>query len=184
MFFAISHGQNRAILKKGKTDEREDAFNYLTKKLNKYKVGAFGMNNVEPIWGSNFFYHLSKSKIGLNISRGDYQKLYSSDRISSLIGNGLLVFLERKTKLNTMFKDKKEVIFFNNKEDLLKKIIYYLENFKIRKKIASNGCKKYHKKFNNIEVTKYMLAKLGFGNFKIIGFKYYENTDFILPLSK
>ena len=133
-FFAISHGQNRAILKKGKTDEREDAFNYLIKKLNKYKVGAFGINNVEPIWGSNFFYHLSKSKIGLNISRGDYQKLYSSDRISSLIGNGLLVFLERKTKLNTMFKDKKEVIFFNNKEDLLKKIIYYLENDKIRRK--------------------------------------------------
>ena len=42
---------------------------------------------------------------------------------------------------------------------------------------------KYHQKFNNIEVTKYMLAKLGFGNFKNI-FKCYENTDFILPLSK
>ena len=166
VFFAISHGQNRAILKKGKKDEREDAFNYLTKKLNKYKVGAFGINNVEPIWGSNFFYHLSKSKIGLNISRGDYQKLYSSDRISSLIGNGLLVFLERKTKLNSMFKDKKEVVFFDNKEDLLKKIIYYLENDKIRRKIARNGSKKYHKNFNNIEVTKYMLAKLGFGNYK------------------
>ena len=38
--------------------------------------------------------HLKKSKIALNISRGIYQKLYSSDRISSLIGNGLLVFLE------------------------------------------------------------------------------------------
>ena len=29
--------------------------------------------------------------MGLNISRGAYQNLYSSDRISSLIGNGLLV---------------------------------------------------------------------------------------------
>ena len=166
VFFAISHGQNRAILKKGKIDEREEAFTYLTNKLSKYKIGSFGMNKVEPIWGSNFFYHLSKSKIGLNISRGNYQKLYSSDRISSLIGNGLLVFLENKTNLNKMFKDKKEVVFFKNKKDLLKKIIYYLENDKIRIKIAKNGCNKYHKKYNNIQVTKYILAKLGFGKFK------------------
>ena len=88
------------------------------------------------------------------------QKLYSSDRISSLIGNGLLVFLENKTKLNKMFQDKKEVVFFNNKKDLLKKIIYYLENDKIRRRIARNGCKKYHQKFNNVEVTKYMLVRL------------------------
>ena len=40
------------------------------------------------------------------------------------------------------------------------------------------------KKFNNIEVTKYILAKLGLVILKIIGFKYYENTNFILPLSK
>ena len=35
--------------------------------------------------------------MGLNISRGAYQKKYSSDRISSLIGNGLLVFINSKT---------------------------------------------------------------------------------------
>ncbi len=166
VFFAISHGQNRAILKKGKIDERENAFNFLTNKLNKYKIGSFGINNVEPIWGSNFFYHLSKSKIGLNISRGNYQTLYSSDRISSLIGNGLLVFLESKTKLNKMLIDKKEVIFFKNKKDLLKKIIFYLKNDKLRIKIAKNGCEKYHKKYNNIEVTKFMLSELGFGKYK------------------
>ena len=40
--FAISHGQNRAVLKKGKTDEREDLFKYLIKKLNNYKVASFG----------------------------------------------------------------------------------------------------------------------------------------------
>ena len=180
VFFAISHGQNRAILKKGKIDERENAFNFLTNKLNKYKIGSFGLNNVEPIWGSNFFYHLSKSKIGLNISRGNYQTLYSSDRISSLIGNGLLVFLESKTKLNKMLIDKKEVIFLKIKKSF-KKIIFYLKNDKLRIKIAKNGCEKYHKKYNNIEVTKFMLSELGFGKYKKIGFKNYENTNFILP---
>ena len=116
LFFAISHGQNRVILKKGKTDERENDFIHLINKLNKYKIASFGLKNVEPIWGSNYFYHLSKSKIALNISRGKYQNLYSSDRISSLIGNGLLVFLEKKTNLQKMFKDKKEFVFFKNRD--------------------------------------------------------------------
>ena len=98
IFFAISHGQNRVILKHGKKDERENVFNYISDKLSNYKIASFGMNGVEPVWGSNYFYHLSRSKIALNISRGSYQKYYSSDRISSLIGNGLLVFLMIKLK--------------------------------------------------------------------------------------
>ncbi len=167
LFFAISHGQNRVILKKGKIDERENDFIHLIKKLNKYKIASFGLKNVEPIWGSNYFYHLSKSKIALNISRGKYQNLYSSDRISSLIGNGLLVFLEKKTNLQKMFKDKKEVIFFKNRDELIKKIIFYLKNDKQRKKVAKKGCQKYHKKFSNTNVAKYILNELNLINTKI-----------------
>ncbi len=171
LFFAISHGQNRVILKKGKTDEREDDFNHLINKLNKYKIASFGLKNVEPIWGSNYFYHLSKSKIALNISRGNYQNLYSSDRISSLIGNGLLVFLEKKTNLQKMFKDKKEVVFFKNRNELVKKIIFYLKNDSQRINIAKKGCQKYHKKFSNINVAKYILNELNLINVKINWFK-------------
>ncbi len=171
LFFAISHGQNRVILKKGKTDERENDFNHLINKLNKYKIASFGLKNVEPIWGSNYFYHLSKSKIALNISRGKYQNLYSSDRISSLIGNGLLVFLEKKTNLQKMFKDKKEVVFFKNRNELIKKIIFYLKNDSHRINIAKKGCQKYHKKFSNINVAKYILNELNLINVKINWFK-------------
>ena len=167
VFFAISHGQNRAVLKKGKTDEREDLFKYLIKKLNNYKVASFGFDQIEPIWGSNFFYHLSKSKIAINISRGKYQNLYSSDRISSLVGNGLLVFIESKTKLNKILKDKKEVIFFKNKHDLIKKIIFYLNRDKTRMEIAKKGHKVYHKKFSNVNVVKYILKELNFTKDKI-----------------
>ena len=167
VFFAISHGQNRAILKKGKTDEREDLYQFLINKLSDYKVASFGMNNIEPIWGSNFFYHLSKSKIAINISRGKYQNLYSSDRISSLLGNGLLVFIESKTKLNKIFKDKKEVIFFKNKYDLIKKIIFYLKRDKLRMEIAKRGHNIYHKKFSNINLVKFILNELNLTKDKI-----------------
>ena len=144
LFVAISHGQNRALLKKGKVDDREKLLNYLSKNLPNIKFAEFGYNGVERIWGGNYFHYLSKSKMSLNISRGTYQNLYSSDRISSLLGNGLLVFTNNKTKMNK-FLSKKEIVYFYNKQDLVKKIIFYSKNDKLRSKIAKKGYHKYHR---------------------------------------
>ena len=159
LFVAISHGQNRGLLKKGKIDDREKLLNYLTKNLPNIKFAEFGYKGVEPIWGENYFHYLSNSKMSLNISRGNYQNLYSSDRISSLIGNGLLVFTNIKTKMNK-FLNNKEIIYFNDKKDLVKKIIYYSQNDKLRKKIAKNGYLKYHKHFSNKIVTDYICGEV------------------------
>ena len=171
VFLAISHGQNRAILKKNKQDDRENYLNQIINELSEFKFTSFGFNNIEPIWGSNYFFHLTKSKLALNISRGKYQKLYSSDRISSLMGNGLLVFLDKKTGLQKMIKDKKEAIYFNNKKELINKIKYYLNNDRERIKIAKKGCLNYHKKFANTNVVKFILSELGFTKDNINWFK-------------
>ena len=160
IFSAISHGQNRGILKKGKFDEREKSINKLIFNLPEIKFASFGMDNVEPIWGANFYYYLSKSKIGLNISRGSYQKLYSSDRISSLIGNGLLTFINRKTDFNKLFTNK-EIIFYNNEKELINKIKYYNLNDKMRKKIAKAAYNKYHMHMNNKIISNYILNSVG-----------------------
>jgi hypothetical protein len=157
MFVAISHGQNRGILKKGKFDEREKFINELISDLPQLKFAQFGLNNFEPIWGSNYYHYLSKTKMALNISRGKYQNKYSSDRISSLIGNGLLVFLNEKTQFQKILKSN-EVVYFKNKKDLLKKITFYNLNDKERVKIAKSGYKKYHKFMNNKIISKYIMA--------------------------
>ena len=115
IFVAISHGQNRGILKKGKTDEREQFINKLIHNLPQNKFAQFGVNNFEPIWGSNYYHYLSKSKMALNISRGSYQQKYSSDRISSLIGNGLLVFIIKKTNFHNILSKKKLSIILTMK---------------------------------------------------------------------
>ena len=98
--------------------------------------------------------------MALNISRGNYQRLYSSDRISSLLGNGLLVFANIKTKMNK-FLTKKEIIYYSSKEDLVKKIMFYNKNDKLRVKIAKNGYFKYHKHFSNQIVTNYICGEVG-----------------------
>jgi len=158
LFFALSHGQNRGYFKKNFNDERDfylKKINNKTPFLNKYFV-ATNFNN--PIWGVEFINVLSKCQMGLNISRGTYQDFYSSDRISSLFGNGLLVFLETKTKLQKFFK--KEAIFFNGINDLVKKLKYFKNNQSIAKNIAKKGYLKYHKFFSNTEVCKYILKKI------------------------
>ena len=160
IFVAISHGQNRGILKEGKTDEREKFINQLIQNLPQRKFAQFGLNKFEPIWGSNYYHYLSKAKMALNISRGNYQKNYSSDRISSLIGNGLLTFINEKTNFNKIF-NKKEVVYYKNIQDLIKKINFYSKNNKLRERIARSGYVKYHKYMNNIIITKYMMSCIG-----------------------
>ena len=160
LFIAISHGQNRGLLKKGKIDEREKLLKYLSRNLPNIKFAEFGYNGIEPVWGHNYFHYLSKSKMSLNISRGAYKDLYSSDRISSLLGNGLLVFSSDKTNMSK-FLNKKEMIYFSSKKDLVNKISYYSNNDKLRSKIAKNGYLKYHKHFSNKIVANYICAELG-----------------------
>ena len=160
LFLAISHGQNRGILKKGKSDERENFINDVIYELPQNKFARFGINNFEPVWGSNYYHYLSKSKMAINISRGSYQNMYSSDRISSLIGNGLMVFISEKTNFKNLFSSN-EVVYYKNKKDLIKKIRYYSQNDSKRSKIAKLGYQKYHKHMNNVLITKYMISCLG-----------------------
>ena len=165
IFVAISHGQNRGILKKGKFDEREKFINNIISELPHLKVAQFGLNNFEPIWGANYYHYLSNSKMAINISRGKYQNLYSSDRISSLIGNGLLVFINENTNFQKILS-KNEVIFYKNKKDLIKKLNYYNTNHRQRIKIAKSGHEKYHKHMNNLVISNYILKSVGLLNIK------------------
>jgi len=165
IFVAISHGQNRGILKKGKSDEREKFINEIISDLPQFKFAQFGLNNFEPVWGSNYYHYLSKTKMGLNISRGKYQNKYSSDRISSLIGNGLLVFINQNTNFQKILS-KNDVVYYKNKKDLIKKLKFYNANDKQRIKIAKSGYEKYHKHMSNIVVSNYILSCAGLNNSK------------------
>ena len=157
IFFALSHGQHRGGLKKGYKDERVNFLNSLD--VSNIKTNFFGVKK-QPVWGVNFFKELSKSKMGLNLNRGTSIKYYSSDRLSSLIANGLLTFLQKGYFYEDFFEDKRDVLFFNNAEDLRDYIIYYSKNFKERSLIASNGKKKYFELFENQIVANYIIEKI------------------------
>ena len=158
IFYAMSHGVNRATLKKGKTDSRINFLNTLIKKIDNINYDFYGFENKEPIWGNNFYKALVSSKMGLNLSRGLPTKYYSSNRIASLMGNGLLTFIDRKTQMNDFFTNN-EIIFYDNITDLSEKIKFYKRNEILRIKIARNGKKKYFELFNELKTTKYIIDK-------------------------
>ena len=158
IFFGMSHGVHRGILKPGKFDNREIFINDLIEKCNDIKFDVYGMNNIQPVWGSDFMKVISNSKMGLNLSRGKPVKYYSSDRIAQLIGNGLLTFIDKKTQLNDLISTK-EAVFYNDLDDLTRKIQIFKNNKKLRIKIAKNGRYKYHKNFNSTLVADYIVKK-------------------------
>ena len=161
IFYAMSHGVNRAFLKKGKIDLRSNFLNTLINKLNNINYDFYGMNNKEPIWGNDFFQALKNSKMGLNLSRGLPTKYYSSNRIATLMGNGLLTFIDKKTEFDDIFKSN-EIVLYENVNDLRDKIQFYKKNDSLRKKIAKNGQNKYFKLFNETTISKYIIeASMG-----------------------
>ena len=158
VFFAMSHGVHRGELKKGKFDRREVIINTLRKNNKKINFDIYGMNNIQPIWGDKFINAISNSRMGINLSRGEPIKYYSSDRIVQLMGNGLLTFIDKKTRYNDFFS-KNEMIFYNDLDDLGYKLNKYKKDNKIAKKIAQNGRSAYIKKFNSTIVADFILSK-------------------------
>ena len=158
LFFAISHGVHRGILRKGKIDKRESFILKLMNGNNQIKFNIFGMKNNQPVWAEEFKNELSKSKMALNLSQGNPLKFYSSDRLAQLIGNGILTFVDVRTQLNKLFS-KKEVVFYKNNNDLINKIIKFKNSDKLRNKIAYQGMKKYHTNMNSEKIAHFIVNK-------------------------
>ena len=171
LFFAMSHGVHRGILKKGKFDQRSLIINELIKKNPNIKFNLHGLGDEQPVWSDDFKLSLKKSKMALNLSQGKPTKYYSSDRIAQLIGNGILTFVDINTKLNKFFSND-EVIFYKSMNDLSKKINFYKVNHKIRNKIAKKGQEKYLKHFNSNKIANFIIDKSM--NFKKINKYFWE----------
>ena len=158
VFFAMSHGVHRGVLKKGKFDEREIFLNRLVDNLPNIKFDFYGIKNKQPIWADDFIKNISNSKIALNLSQGDSLKYYTSDRISQLMGNGLLVMIDEKTQFGDFF-NKNEIVLYKDLNDLSYKINKFINNDSLRRKIAKKGRDKYFRYFNSKIVAEFILNK-------------------------
>ena len=158
VFFALSHGVHRGKLKSGKTDDRVTFLNKLQNITKDIKFDIYGINKVQPIWADHYFKTIANCKMGLNLSRGDAIKYYSSDRITQIVGNGLVCLIDEKTQYSNFFGND-EMIFYKNVNDLSEKIQRVARDEKLRKRIGNKGKQKYMKYFNSNIVAQYIIEK-------------------------
>ncbi len=158
VFFALSHGVHRGVLKSGKTDDRVNFIKKLKNITPNVKFDLYGLDKVQPIWADHYFKTISNAKMGLNLSRGEAIKYYSSDRITQIVGNGLVCLIDEKTQYRNFFNDR-EMVFYKNVSDLSEKILKIANDDKIRKSIGKKGKEKYMKYFNSNLVAQFIINK-------------------------
>ena len=154
VFLAISHGVHRCVLKKNHYDDRIEFIKNITEKT---KNNFFGYKK-NPVWGAKYFEEISKCNMGINITRGKPIKYYSSERMATLLGNGILTFEHKDYQYQDFFNNN-EMIFYSSANDLNSKILFYKRNNELRKKIARNGYFKARRIFNNKLIAEYMVKK-------------------------
>ncbi len=99
-----------------------------------------------------------QAKIVLNFSSSSQRPefMFIKGRIFEIPATGSFLLTEVCKNLNEFFKIGEELDVFSTKEELLEKVIYYLDNEELREEIANNGKKKvlknytYERRFNEI----------------------------------
>lgn len=118
--------------------ERKQIYEAL--KEENFNVKFFGPKFTEFVGPNEFREICSKSKIVLNISRGNYVG-YSSLRLWNVLSCGSLVLTKNIPYMKEYLKLKEDehIVSFSNIKELISQTKYYLENEYEREEIAKNG---------------------------------------------
>ena len=93
------------------------------------------------VFGKKYNEIISQSKIVINIHRDEHED-YGNIRDFEVTGIGSMLMADKKELMSEYFVDGKEYVSFDNENDLLEKINYYLSNQELITKITLAGMKK------------------------------------------
>ena len=158
LFFALSHGVNYGKLKNKLDDRATFISKLLDNSSNDLKFKIIGLYNEQPKWNHRFDAQLMLSKTALNLSRGGPNKYASSNRIASIMGNGMLPFIHEDVMYQDFF-DNDEIITYKNSIDLLEKLILIKDDKKNLIKRSKNAKKRYFDIFSNQIVADFIIHK-------------------------
>ena len=86
-------------------------------------------------------------------------KYHTSNRIASLVANGIMTFIDKKTRYQDFFNND-EMGFYDDTDDLLNQLEKLNGNINKINKISKNGKKKYFSMFDNSIVSEYIISKI------------------------
>ena len=160
MFFALSNGVNFGKLKKNSFDERSNFINdliYLSNDDINFKI--LGLYNEQPQWNYDFNNELMTSRTALNLSRGGPSKYCSSNRIASIMGNGVLPFIHEDVKYQDFF-DNDEIETYKSSKDLIYKLTNIKNNELNLIKRSRNAKKRYFDLFESRIVSDFIINRI------------------------
>lgn len=117
---------------------------------------SYGMYGRPAIWAYEYDTVLSQTKMGLNLNRIEGHYLYSSARISQLMGNGLLTFIDRRGGYDRFFNDGNAVLF-QGTDELLARIRYFHAEDAHRMAVAAAGRDYYQTQFSGQKIGQFMI---------------------------
>lgn len=115
-----------------------------------------GFGGATPVFGAKLFDLMSRCKMGLSLSRRDDIPLYASDRMSIMMGNGLLTFVDRRTGFDKVFGDD-AILSFAGISELIVKLEDLRRDDARRRNIAQKGWKKVHELFDSTRIAEWIL---------------------------
>jgi hypothetical protein len=120
------------------------------------------------LWGSDFTDMLRRARIGLSLSSApasrlqapeDTLYLYSSDRISQYLGNGLMTITEKIFSLSCLYGTS-SLVEVSDYQELVEKLDYFSRHKNEAADIARTGWEVAHNHFNERLVARYMVETL------------------------
>lgn len=139
------------------TDDRYPIVKSLHDRLDQdLRFDSFGMHGHPAIWGKPYDDALAGSKMGLNLNRFEGWPLYSSARISQLMGNGILTFLSSKNGLQRFFGNE-SAVYFNHFDDLVGKLKIFHADDALRRSTAASGQAFYREHFSGQRIVQFII---------------------------
>ena len=147
--------------------KRYEYLKYLSEKKIKVTIFGNGWSKIKSneylnisnktIYGKKFYELIFQSKINIGFLRNNNKDVYNSKTVEILSAGGFLMS-EYSSHIKKIFKNKKELVFFKeDKNDLYRKVKYYLLNDADRENIKKRGFQKlknssliYSSQLNNI----------------------------------
>ena len=132
-----------------------------------------GFEGNAPVFGVDYFRRLADSRMALNINsdrsetaqtpaRDEELYLYNSDRISQLMGCGLMTLSFRVNQLMQLYDEENEMVFADTPEAMRDAVLKYKRDDVARRRIAEAGWRKSHEHLNERLVARF-IEEIAFG---------------------
>jgi hypothetical protein len=148
LFFAVSTTDG--------SDNRVQFVQAALQRLPGLRADLRGIPGHGPVRGAAYLEAMTNARMGISISRPDDVYLYASDRMSQLLGNGLLTFVCRTAGFQDLFDDT-QIAFYDGLDELVEKLDFFSRHDRQRRQTAEAGWRAGHSLFASHRIAKYIL---------------------------